>query len=92
MLKELNIQLNKLEKLKKVALLELKESQQVLVLLEKWLWTIQVIVFIIKAYIDLRKIENAKKISEVIASAKNTFLLDSNNLNLSLSASMAKKK
>jgi len=52
--------------------------------LEKWLWTIQVIVFIIKAYIDLRKIENAKKISEVIASAKNNFLLDSNNLNLNL--------
>ena len=90
MLKELNIQLNKLEKLKKVALLELKESQQVLVLLEKWLCTIQVIVFIIKAYIDLRKIENAKKISEVIASAKNNFLLDSNNLNLSLATSLTK--
>ena len=38
----------------------------------------------------MRKIENAKKISEVIASAKNNFLLDSNNLNLSLATSLTK--
>lgn len=43
------------------------------------------------AYVDLRRIENARRISEIIASSKNTFLLDSNNLNLNMNSFNIKK-
>lgn len=46
---------------------------------------------ILLAYVDLRKIEYAKKISEILAGAKNTILLDSNILQLNMTASPPKK-
>jgi len=43
--------------------------------------------WVIKAYIDLRILEYAKKISEILSSSKNKVLLDSFILNLNLKVS-----
>jgi hypothetical protein len=59
--------------------------------LARKLWIIQVKSYKILAYVDLRRIENARRISEIIASSKNTFLLDSNNLNLNMNSFNIKK-
>ena len=45
------------------------------------------LLYCILAYVDLRKIEYAKKIADILAGSKNTTLLDSSILNLNLNGS-----
>jgi len=85
-LKEQSMKLIKLNKLRNQPLLKLKHQPNLFNWLEKLQSIIHVNILTYLAYLDVRKIEYAEKIANVLSESKNHVLLNNNILSMELPA------